>query len=157
MQICLLCAVLPTEVKAQFSYTTNNGAITITGYSGSGSVIIPDTINGYPVTGIGNAAFEARSDLTSFTIPDSVTNIADYAFYSCFGLTNVTIGSGVIGIGNFVFYQCTKLANITFGTNVSSIGLSSFYYCTSLTSVTIPNAVTRSEGHTSELQSLMLL
>ena len=42
---------LPTE----FNYTTNNGTITITGYTGpGGAVTIPSTINGLPVTSIGD-------------------------------------------------------------------------------------------------------
>ena len=45
-------------VEAQFNYTTTNGTITITGYTGSGgAVTIPDTINGLPVTSIGDWAF----------------------------------------------------------------------------------------------------
>jgi hypothetical protein len=40
--------------KAQFTFTTNNGAIIITGYTGlEGAVTIPSTINGYPATRIG--------------------------------------------------------------------------------------------------------
>ena len=52
--------MLPTAVQAQFTYVTNNGTITITGGSGgcpSGALTIPDTINGLPVTSIGDWAF----------------------------------------------------------------------------------------------------
>ena len=38
-----------------YTYTTNNGTITITGYTGpGGAVTIPGTINGLPVTSIGD-------------------------------------------------------------------------------------------------------
>jgi len=71
----LLLLALPAAVHAQFTFTTNNGAITITKYTASGGdVIIPDTTNGYPVTSIGSTAFE-YAGLTSVTIPDSVTNL----------------------------------------------------------------------------------
>ena len=41
----------PRALQAQFLYTTNNGAITITGYTGADRlVIIPSTTNGLPVT-----------------------------------------------------------------------------------------------------------
>ena len=54
----LLLLALPAAVQAQFTYTTNNGAITITGYTGpGGAVTIPSTINGLPVTSIGDQAF----------------------------------------------------------------------------------------------------
>ena len=66
-----------SAAHAQFTYTTNNGAITITGYTGSGgAVTIPNMIDGLPVTDIGTNAFQ-NSGLTSVTIPDTVTNIED--------------------------------------------------------------------------------
>jgi len=44
---------------AQLACTTNNGSITITGYTGSDSaVIIPATTNGLPVTSIVSPASE---------------------------------------------------------------------------------------------------
>jgi hypothetical protein len=53
-----LLLALPTLVQAQFLDTTNNGEITITGYSGAGgAVTIPGTIGGLPVTNIGLGAF----------------------------------------------------------------------------------------------------
>ena len=53
--IFLLLLLLPTVTQAQdFTYTTNNGTITITGYIGPGGVVtIPETINDLPVTSIG--------------------------------------------------------------------------------------------------------
>ena len=46
-----LPAVSPAE---DYTYTTNAGAITITGYTGpGGAVTIPDTITGLRVTSIG--------------------------------------------------------------------------------------------------------
>ena len=55
--LLLLLLTLPAVGKAQFNYTTDNGAITITGYTGpGGAVTIPDTINGLPVTSIGALA-----------------------------------------------------------------------------------------------------
>jgi hypothetical protein len=77
--LCLLSA------QAQFDYTTNNGTVTITSYTGpGGSVTIPDTINGLPVTSIGDYAFYWRTSLgvtlTSITIPGSVTSIGVYTF-----------------------------------------------------------------------------
>jgi len=62
---------------------TNNGAITITRYIGSGgavAVVIPDTTNGYPVTTIGTYAFLNNTNVTSVTIPNSVTSIGGFAF-----------------------------------------------------------------------------
>jgi hypothetical protein len=138
-----LLLTLPAVVQAQFSYTTNNGTITITGYTGpAGAVVIPDTINGLPVTSIGDLAFQGKTNVTSITIPNSVTSIGDWAFGYCANLTSVTIPNSVTSIGQFAFYVCTNLTSVTIGNSVTSIEGGAFYYCTRLTSVTIGNNVT---------------
>ena len=65
------------DLQAQFHYTTNNGTITITGYTGPGGlVIVPSTINGLPVTVIGDNSFSYCADLVGITIPNDVTRIS---------------------------------------------------------------------------------
>jgi len=124
-----------------FTFTTNNGAITITGYTGPAdsvtSVIIPDTITGLPVTGIGEQAFYNCASLTDVTIGANVTSIGDEAFLYCFYLTNVTIGANVNSIGEWAFDQCYKLTNVTIPNSVTSIGAWAFYYCIGMTNVLI--------------------
>ncbi len=53
--------------------------------------MIPDTINGLPVTSLGADAFEYNVNLTSVTIPNSVTNIDISALYGCSNLTAINI------------------------------------------------------------------
>src|ERR1035441_1785037 len=144
----LLLLALPAVVQAGFTFTTNNGAITITYPSClAGAVTIPSMTNGYPVTGIGDGAFEDCRRLTSVTIPASVTSIGDEAFDGCSSLTSVTIGTNVtIGasftsMGQYAFGDCPSLTSVTLGTNLTDIGDYTFYNCTSLTTVTIPNSV----------------
>ncbi len=112
--LILLLLAPPAVAQAQFNYTTNNGTITITGYTGPGGpVAIPETINGLPVTRIGDFAFDNRTNVTSVTIPNSVTSIGVAAFSYCTGLSNVTIGNGVQTIGNGAFGLCSSLSAIT--------------------------------------------
>ena len=48
----------PPVPHDDYFYTTNNGTVTITGYIGNGgAVTIPNTINGLPVSSIGDSAF----------------------------------------------------------------------------------------------------
>ena len=141
--LLLVLLMLPAVVQAQFDYTTENGTITITRYTGPGGVVaIPDTIDGLPVTSIGSLAFYGRTNLASVTIPDSVINIGEGALRGCTSLTSVTIGSGVTSIGDSAFYDCASLTNVTIPDSVTSIGDAAFWGCTSLTSVTIPGSVT---------------
>jgi BspA type Leucine rich repeat region (6 copies) len=140
--LSLLWLALPMLAQAQFTYTTNNGAITITDYNTAAglNVVIPTTINGYPVTAIGYAAF-ADLTLTTVTLPDSVTTIGDEAFAYCFNLTAVTIGNGVNSIGEEAF-EYTPVTSVTIPNSVTNIGQSAFEYCDSLANVTIGNGVT---------------
>jgi hypothetical protein len=49
--LALFLLALPPAIQAQFTYTTDNGTITITRYTGpGGAVAIPGAINGLPVT-----------------------------------------------------------------------------------------------------------
>ena len=109
----LLLLALPLAVQAQFDYTTNNGTITITGYTGpGGDVTIPSTINGLLVTSIGEYAFDHCTSIASVTIPNSVTRIGYRAFAYCTSLTNVTIPNSITNIGEGAFSSCTSMSAI---------------------------------------------
>ena len=112
---------MSATAQTQFSYTNENGQITITGYTGAGgAVIIPDMIDGLPVTRIGDSAFSETS-LTAVVIPNSVTSIGGSAFASCGQLTHVTIGNNVTIIEDRAFMGCGLLAGITVPDNVITI------------------------------------
>ncbi len=127
-----------------FTYTIFGGKVTITGCDGnvSGEIIIPSEIEGYPVVGIGDNAFQYCENLSGVTIPDSVTSIGEDAFYDCENLTSITIPDSVTSIGEDAFRYCTSLTSVTIGNSVTSIGEDTFYGCENLTSITIPDSVT---------------
>src|SRR5689334_17697828 len=92
LSLCISATVLPLVAKAQFNYTTANGAATITGYTGpGGSVTIPDTLGGLPVVAIGNSAFSGIISITSVSVPTSVTNLGNNAFTSCVKLGSINL------------------------------------------------------------------
>lgn len=96
----------------------------ITGYIGSTTdVVIPDTLDGYPVTAIGANAFEGKG-LTSVTIPNTVTSIGNFAFRSN-SLTSIVIPDSVITIGSSAF-RSNSLTSINIPTSVTSVGSSAF-------------------------------
>ncbi|MEI6072576.1 MAG: leucine-rich repeat protein [Verrucomicrobiae bacterium] len=127
-----------------FSYSDNGSTITITGYTTwpVGAVDIPATINGKPVTSIGDSAFYACSDLTSVTIPSSVTSIGNYAFWNCWQLASATIPIGVTSMGDGAFGHCGSLTNVAIPASVNRIGRYAFIHCWGLLNVTIPYGVT---------------
>jgi len=79
--VCLGLVIGTNAWALDYTYTESGGEATITGYTGTaGDIVIPDTIEGFPVVSIGEEAFYGRNDLTSATIPDSVASIGRYAF-----------------------------------------------------------------------------
>jgi hypothetical protein len=134
IQICVLCMMLlPAMAQEQFTYTTNNDVITITGYTGPGGALtIPSSINFLPVADIGGFAFAFQDSVTSVTIPDSVTSIENAAFDYCTGLKNVAIGSGVTNIGGSPIIIIDVSSGVAH-TNLSSV----FYGCTALTAISV--------------------
>lgn len=133
-----LTGKLAAGYSAPLTYTISSDEVTITDCDEFyvGEVVIPDTLEGYPVTIIGNSAFDKCESLTSVTIPDSVTAISGAAFRDCSSLTSLTLGSSVTYIGSDAFYFCRSLTAVTIPRSVTSIGIGTFQFCLSLTSVT---------------------
>ena len=151
----MLLLALPSIAQAQFTFTTNNGTITITGYTGpGGDVTIPDSTNGYPVTAIGNDAFLNCTTITSISIPYSVTNIASRPFGSCTSLTAISVDASNLfytSAGGVLFdssqslliaYPGGRAGAYTIPDSVTSIEGDAFYCCFTLSGISIPTGVT---------------
>ena len=82
-------------------------------------VVIPEEIEGYPVTVIGDCAFNSNESIKSISIPNTVTDIEYGAFGYCKGLESIYIPASVKNIEN-CFYMCTNLQSINVdGNNVN--------------------------------------
>jgi hypothetical protein len=109
-----LLLALPAAAQAQFLFTTNDGTITITEYTGSGgAVTIPDTTNGLPVTSIAEDAFYKSDAVTSVTMGTNLTSIGQNAFFQCASLSEVTIPASVTSIAAGPFIDCQSLTVIS--------------------------------------------
>ena len=150
-----------------WTYTVSGGSATITDVptSISNQVEIPQSLNGYQVTGIGSWAFSGCSSLTGIviplsvrrigssafrncssleylTIPVRVSKIEDYTFEGCIGLKEITLPVTITSIGYRSFYGCSALQTLEVPFGVKSIGSYAFYGCSSLTSITFPYGLT---------------
>ena len=133
-----------TYTDAQgITYQLNGNFITVTGTStnfSGGEITIPATIKkggiSYPVTSVGDIAFENCGALESVTFSGNVDSIGDSAFFGCGALENVTFSGDVGSIGGFAFRNCGTLENVTFSGNVGSIESGAFYDCDDLKNVT---------------------
>ena len=125
-------------------YEISNGKVAITDCDEKtvGEIVIPETIEGYPVTSIESFAFENCMKLTNIAIPDSIIDFGGYVFFGCSSLTSIKIPDGVTAIGDFTFCGCSGLTSIKIPDSVRNIRPGAFDGCISLTSITIPDSVT---------------
>jgi len=107
----------------------------------SGEVIIPSSYNGFPVTKIGDRAFQLWNNMTSLTIPDTVTSIGEEAFLNCSGLINLVIPDSVTDIGHSAFYECTGLQSVKLPFMLLRINHFTFIRCSGLDEIDIPDSV----------------
>lgn len=161
---------ISAEDWGDYTYVVEDGKAIITGFKqeNAGEVVIPSTINNYPVTQIYTKAFYNRDNISAVTIPNSVTTIGDSAFQDCNGITSVTIPNSVTSIGasafqgcaitsltipNSVtnvevgaFMSCGNLENVILSENMTNIKRSTFNSCKSLRTITIPKSIVNIEN-----------
>ena len=135
----LLVASLQADSVSDLNFTLNGDgteySVTDCSESASGSLEIPSTYNGLPVTSIGIGAFLNCTSLTGISIPNGVSSIGNGAFYNCNSLTSINIPTSVSSIETGVFADCSGLISIIIPDNVTSIQEYAFQSCTSLTRI----------------------
>lgn len=149
LAVAMLLTLLPAAAfaapapESDFEYGVSNGTAAITKYKGAGGTVeIPATLGGDPVTGIGMHAFAEYTSLKSVSMPESMTWIGNGAFAGCTGLESVALPAGLKSIGENVFYSCTSLTSVVIPDKVTSIASLAFFGCLNLESITIPASVT---------------
>ena len=103
-----------------FEYEIENGGIMIVHYLGTDPiVVIPEEIDGLPVTAINQYVFVNDSPVRGVWLPDTITDLQG-------GFTNnkmieVVICEGVVSISNFSFTNCPALHTICLGEKLENI------------------------------------
>lgn len=121
MTLCLLGAVLSgclgeppvaevtvvaeNRLADKLLYTEySDGTAVLTGYDGTlTELILPDTVDGLPLVGIADQAFDNEPALTTLRCGANITRIGNEAFYGCLALETVEIGQNVKEIGYYAF------------------------------------------------------
>ena len=148
----------------QFTYqlTQDGKNAVMIGYSGdSADVVIPDTVDGYPVIAIGASMFAYKDYVRTVQIPEGVLSIGNMAFFKCSKLESIVIPEGITFIdeacfggceslvevqfpeslqevGHFGFLSCLKLTEVSFPAGLKAIGSGAFQLCASLSKVSLP-------------------
>lgn len=92
--MCAMAAVgANAEDSGDFTYSVlTDGTAQITKYNGSAStLIVPSTLDGYVVSGIGESAFENCKSIQIVVLEDSITKIGALAFSGCTNLRKMYI------------------------------------------------------------------
>lgn len=155
-------------------YYTNDprkSYVSIQNYIGSSyDVVIPETIEGYPVTQISaltSSNYASKTDIVTISFPDTLYFIASGVFdestwyksqpdgivyagnvvYKYKGempdAAEIELPDGVTGIAGHAFEECVGLAKITLPDSLIVIANSAFEYCTSLSEVRMSNNIMR--------------
>lgn len=130
------------ELADGFTWVDHYSEITITGYKGmSNDLVIPDQINGKPVTEIQAGAFSGFTSLNSIIISENIRTIGRNAFYDCTGLKQLTLNEGLETISEYAFYNCASLESVELPSTLTSVK-QAFINCSSLSDVTIQPGIT---------------
>ena len=126
-------------VSGDFTFCIANGETTITDCvtTATGEIVVPTKIEGYPVTSIGESAFDGCNNITKITLPDTVKTIGIAAFGNCSSLNSIVMPKNLVTIGERAFYEATALTSINIPAGVTSIGEQAFFKCKSLSKITV--------------------
>lgn len=110
----LYAYVIVADPSEYYTYEIQNGKATITGYNKEllrSKVLIPEEIEGYPVTTIGDRAFyDMPSGIgQEFYIPDTVTYFGEEAFACSAYLSAVRMPQRLSKMGESVFAGCFQM------------------------------------------------
>ena len=85
-------------------------------------VVIPEKIDGYTVTRIGNRAFKNNDNIKSIKLSKHITIIGESSFYGCDELKDITFPKKFHTIKTKAFEYCYNLKNITLPSKLKTIG-----------------------------------
>lgn len=124
---------LKSAESGDFKYDVyeNNTAV-ISEYTGNEKdIVFPDTVDGYPVVGIGKIDFRSRFKSKKITVKTGSNTlfISGSSFDYCYGIKKVVLNEGLTVIFRGAFGFAESLTEINFPSTLEEIGDSSFYDC----------------------------
>lgn len=130
---------------SDFAYTAADGEVTITEYIGTSEhVLIPDTIDGLPVTALADKAFYEKH-VTTVVVPDSVTEIGDLCFSGDNYLVSLTLPDELAELSYAALESCFRLMDFDLPQGLKKISGSALQYNYYLTHLTLPSSLTEIE------------
>lgn len=124
-----------------YTYTVSDGKAYIFEYEGSGGdIVVPRTLGGYPVCGIGGRAFSG-TNITSVTVHSGIEYAANEAFAFCQSLVSVEFEGDATTLGAGIFAGCSALKSVILPSALASIPSDAFTGCSSLDNIILPDTL----------------
>lgn len=131
--------------SSDFAYTAADGEVTITEYIGTSEhVLIPDAIDGLPVTALADKAFYEKT-VTTVVVPDSVTEIGAACFSGDNYLVSLKLPDGLKRLPPASLESCMRLYDFDLPQSLEKIYSSVFEFNYYLTHLTLPSSLTEIE------------
>lgn len=166
LTFCMFAALVPCTANAEekkygewLSYEVNEdgSGVTIIQCDSSAAVdiVIPEEIDGLPVTAIGDYAFQRCSSITGITIPPSIKKVGSVAFSRSYALKGVYItdlekwmeidfadvGSNPTRLAGKLYLDGELITDLEIPEGTAYIKKWTFYGCTDIKKITIPESV----------------
>ncbi|MBR6755207.1 MAG: leucine-rich repeat domain-containing protein, partial [Clostridia bacterium] len=146
--LCFVISLFPVSSTASeitygtygiFEYSIYEGNVLLDGLNATatGDIVIPDEIEGCPVTQIPDYFFKDCTEMTSIYIPDSVYYIGAWAFSGCSAIEEIRLPASLEELLAGTFYECTSLKSVYIPKNVQSIYMNSFSFCPNIETIVV--------------------
>jgi hypothetical protein len=113
-----------------YTYVISNNKVTITRYVGSGGIVnVPSSFNGYPVTNIGEYAFDFIYGVIEVILPEGLLRIDNNAFQYCLDMKKITIPASLTEIAQYAFLINTVETIVFKGSTPPNIYYNAFINC----------------------------
>jgi len=126
------------SAATNWTWTSDGIGITLTGYTGPNDVVIPDMLDGLPVTGFVStfSPNAAGTLITTVSGGANITQVPYLAFSACAQLSSVDLPS-VRVLASTAFAACVQLVTVNLPELVF-VGDSAFDSCSALTHIELP-------------------
>lgn len=128
-----------------WDYSIQNGEVTLIKYlKNCQEVEIPASVEGNPVTVLGDGLFDNNKVLTKIFFPDCIKVIGKYCFYNCINMEGtLNLPAGLVTLSDYSFHGCEFLSGeLKLPEGLQEIGTDVFYNTNFKGIVTIPDSVT---------------
>ncbi len=149
------CSGIQKDEKGEWEYgLLSDGTAVITSlFIQSNKVLIPDKIDGIPVSAVARVPvtkvdYQAIHAIKTIKLPKNLKAIEHEAFQGCINVKTIEIPKSLISIGYAAFKGCTQLKGVTIPAGVTKIGREAFCDCTKLVFPSLPSGLETIERRT---------